>query len=61
MKNIVERFISYTKIDTTSADDAKTCPSTPNQFELARQLVSELNELKLENVHLDEHAFVYAT
>ena len=61
MKNIIERFISYTQIDTTSADDAKTCPSTPNQFVLARQLVEELNELKLENVHMDEHAFVYAT
>ncbi len=61
MKNIVERFISYTRIDTTSADDASTCPSTPNQFVLARQLADELKELHLEDVHIDEHAFVYAT
>ncbi|MBQ1522101.1 MAG: peptidase T [Erysipelotrichaceae bacterium] len=61
MKNIVERFISYTRIDTTSADDATTCPSTPNQFVLARQLEEELKELNLKDVHVDEHAFVYAT
>ena len=61
MKNIVERFISYTRIDTTSADDASTCPSTPNQFILARQLEEELKELNLKDVHVDEHAFVYAT
>ena len=61
MKNIVERFISYTRIDTTSADDASTCPSTPNQFILARQLEEEMKELNLKDVHVDEHAFVYAT
>ncbi|MBR3351945.1 MAG: peptidase T, partial [Erysipelotrichaceae bacterium] len=49
------------RIDTTSADDATTCPSTPNQFVLARQLEEELKELNLKDVHVDEHAFVYAT
>ena len=38
MKDIVERFLSYTRIDTTSSEDTDVTPSTPNQFILADQL-----------------------
>ena len=41
MKNIVDRFISYTLIDTTSAEGTDVCPSNPNEFILARQLADE--------------------
>ena len=59
MKDIVERFISYTKIDTTSVDDSKICPSSYNQFTLANQLEKELKQLGVENAHVDEKCFVY--
>ncbi len=59
MKDIVERFISYTKIDTTSFDGTDKVPSSPNQWLLAKQLAEELTELAVENVSIDEHCFVY--
>ncbi len=61
MKDIVERFLSYTRIDTTSSEDTDVTPSTPNQFILADQLAEELRELGASEVYRDEHAFVYAT
>ena len=61
MKDIVERFLSYTRIDTTSDEECLDTPSCSNQFILADQLVSELKELGIEDAHRDEHAFVYGT
>ncbi len=60
MERIVERFISYTKIDTTSCENGK-CPSNDNEFILAHQLEEELKQLDLQDVHVDEHGFVYGT
>lgn len=59
MKDIVERFISYTRIDTTSVDDSAVCPSSPNQFILAHQLEEELKELGVQDVKVDDKCFVY--
>ena len=59
MKDIVERFISYTKVDTTSADDSKVCPSNPDEFILAHQLEEELKELGVQDVRVDDKCFVY--
>lgn len=56
-----ERLIRYCQIDTQSdpANEDET-PSTKKQFDLARVLEKELNELGLEDVCLDEHCYVYA-
>ena len=35
---MLARFIRYAEIDTQSADDAATVPSTPAQWDLARLL-----------------------
>ena len=59
MKNIVDRFISYTLIDTTSAEGTDVCPSNPNEFILARQLADELRELGIQDVKVDDNCFVY--
>ncbi|MGB4626476.1 MAG: peptidase T, partial [Erysipelotrichaceae bacterium] len=58
---IEERFINYTKIDTTSDAESKTCPSTPNQLILAEMLVEELKQLGVEDARMDENGFVYGT
>ena len=61
-KEAKERFIRYVKINTTSDDKkAGTTPSSQIQFELANILKSELEELGLEKVELDEYCYVYAT
>lgn len=58
MKDLVERFLSYVSIDTQSNPSAPQCPSTEKQFNLANQLVSELNELELSDVSIDENGYV---
>lgn len=62
MKNeIIERFISYVKVDTQSNESSDTCPSTPGQLNLAKMLVEELKQIGLEEVTIDENGYVMAT
>ena len=55
------RFIRYAEIDTQSADDADSVPSTPAQWDLARLLADELRELDAADVWLSDTCMVYAT
>jgi tripeptide aminopeptidase len=57
----MDRFLRYVKIDTQSAEDQQTVPSTKKQFDLANLLVKELKELGAQNVRVSEFAIVYAT
>lgn len=59
--NIQDRFCNYVKIDTQSDPESTTFPSTEKQKDLSRVLVKELLELGLEDAHLDEWGYVYAT
>ncbi len=61
MSEVIDRFLKYIKIDTVSDVDSETCPSTQKQLDLARLLESELNEMGLEDVSLDENGYVMAT
>lgn len=61
MQEIIDRFISYVTIDTESDPNSNTCPSTEKQWDLANKLVEELNEMGMEDVSIDEHAYVMAT
>ena len=60
-KHIADRFCDYAKIDTQSDPDSTTFPSTEKQKDLSRVLVEELLEMGLEDAHLDEFGYVYAT
>ena len=61
-KELVERFLKYVSFDTQSDETCeKQCPSSQKQFDLARYLKEELERLGLEEVEMDEHAYVYAT
>ncbi|HEY0386210.1 MAG TPA: peptidase T [Pyrinomonadaceae bacterium] len=57
----LDRFLRYAKIDTQSAEDQSTVPSTKKQFDLANLLVKELKELGAQNVRISEFAIVYAS
>jgi len=61
MTDVLERFLRYVKIDTQSAYDSETYPSTPKQLDLLRLLESELRSLGLEEVKLDQFGYVTAT
>lgn len=60
MDKLLERFISYTKIDTQSDDESKTNPSTKKQFDLGKKLEKELKEIGFEDVELDENCNLWA-
>jgi tripeptide aminopeptidase len=58
----VDRLIRYAKIDTQSKEESEQVPSTPKQFDLARILLVELQNLGVDDARLDkEHCYVYAT
>jgi tripeptide aminopeptidase len=57
----LDRFLRYAKIDTQSAEDKETVPSTKKQLNLANLLVKELQQIGAENVRLSEFGIVYAS
>jgi len=56
-----ERFLRYVQINTRSDESSTSCPSTPGQLTLLRTLMTELNELGLTDVSMDEYGYVMAT
>ncbi len=56
-----QRFLKYVTIDTQSDPDATSFPSTEKQKDLAKVLVAELLEMGVEDAHMDEWGYVYAT
>jgi len=60
VESSMDRFLRYVKIDTQSAEDQNTVPSTKKQLDLARLLEKELKALGAQNVRVSEFGIVYA-
>jgi len=60
-ESALDRFLRYVKIDTQSAEDQQTVPSTRKQLNLANLLAKELTALGAQNVRVSEFGIVYAT
>lgn len=60
MKEVVKRFLKYASIDTQGNEAVLTCPSNENQRLLAELLQDELQNMGIEDVHLDDKSYVYA-
>ena len=58
-KKLLERFLRYVQVDTTSDPESPTCPSTAKQWDLLRLLADELRELGAQ-VTLSAHGYVIA-
>src|SRR4051794_36114329 len=58
-ESAMNRFLRYVKIDTQSAEDQNTVPSTKKQFDLANLLAKELKDLGVQNVRVSEFGIVY--
>src|SRR5215207_5499233 len=58
---VLDRLLRYVRVDTQSARDRSSCPSTPGQLELGRMLVEELRGIGLSDAEQDEHGYVFAT
>ena len=61
LPGLVDRFVTYAKIHTTSSESSETYPSTARQFDLARVLVGELQALGLADAAVDGNCYVTAT
>ncbi len=61
MEKLVERFLKYVKIESTSDENNKDCPSTPSQMEFQKMLADELKEIGLEEIELDDNGYLMAT
>jgi len=61
MQNITDRFLRYIKIDTQSDPNNPEFPSTEKQWDLANILVKELEEIGMQDVSIDENAYIMAT
>jgi len=59
--DVLERFLRYVRIDTTSDQDSTTYPSTAKQRDLGELLERELRDLGLDDVELTQHGYVFAT
>ncbi len=60
-KEIINRFITYAKVDTQSNENNQKTPSTDGQLTLAKMLVDELQSIGMEDVTIDDHGYVMAT
>ncbi|WP_034261661.1 peptidase T [Altibacter lentus] len=60
-QHLINRFISYVTVDTESDPESNTTPSTMKQWDLANALVEELKSIGMEEVTIDEHAYIMAT
>jgi len=61
MEQVLDRFLRYTKVYTTSDHDSTTYPSTERQLPFADQLAHELRSIGLSEVERDQHGYVTAT
>ena len=60
-KHLIDRFISYVTVDTESDPTSDTTPSTAKQWDLANALVEELKHIGLQDVTIDDNAYIMAT
>jgi tripeptide aminopeptidase len=60
-QHLINRFVSYVTVDTESDPESNTTPSTEKQWNLANALTEELKAIGLEDVSIDENAYIMAT
>ena len=56
---LLERFLDYVNIPTSSDEYAQTVPTTEKQFVLARRLVEDMKALGIADAYIDEKCYVY--
>ena len=61
MEKLLPRFLDYVAIDSQSDPKSNTTPSTEKQWDIAKKLVLELHQIGLQEVAIDENAYIMAT
>lgn len=57
---LLNRFLNYVKIYSTSDPESETTPSTPQQWDMAKYLFEELKTLGLSDVSMDDKGYIFA-
>ena len=59
--NLLNRFLKYVAIPTSSNSESNTTPSTESQRVLAEYLIQELKYIGIKDIEYDkEHCYIYA-
>ena len=56
-----ERLLKYVQYETASDETKESCPSTPNQLELAKALVEEMLAMGIAEARVDKDGYVYGS
>ena len=57
---LLNRFLSYVKIYSTSDAESETTPSTERQWDIANFITEDLKNIGLEDVSIDENGYIMA-
>ncbi|WP_292010774.1 peptidase T, partial [Chryseobacterium sp.] len=57
-EKLLNRFLNYVKIYSTSDPESETTPSTSRQWDIANYITEELKTIGLEDVSIDEHGYI---
>jgi tripeptide aminopeptidase len=60
-KTLLNRFLTYVKIDSQSNPNSESTPSTEKQWTIAHLLKEELERIGLQDVSIDDKAYIMAT
>ena len=61
MTSVKDRFLEYIKVDTRSEYDKGPVPSSKKQFDLANLLATQLKEMGVKDVEVDDKCYLMAT
>ena len=61
MQHIIDRFLKYVSFDSQSDASSSTTPSTEKQWEIARYIADELKRIGMQDVSLDDNAYIMAS
>lgn len=59
-QKLLNRFITYAKIYSTSDPESETTPSTERQWDIANYITDELKSIGLNDVSIDENGYIMA-
>ena len=60
MEKLLDKFLRYVAVETTSDENSETQPSAQREFDLLRMLRDELQQIGIK-AELDEYGYVMAT
>lgn len=60
MDKIMDRFLEYVRIETTSDESSTSVPSSSGQLALGKHIAAELKSLGLEKVNIDNNGYLTA-